>query len=234
MQGMGIVRGPARPPRSFGVLLRTFWLPAAVFAAALSLAPPLFAQVVPPTLITCSTQTDSGERLACYDREIARLRQLPATTSGATMAPPVVATSPTSQSPSSRATASTSAPPASAGTAAPASPVPPPGSFAPPDPKDPVAIDRFGLTPDMQHQRQEEGRAPKELAQITAKVTSVRYKARGELVVGLDNGQTWEQAEYDGDVSMNVGEAVTIKAGALTAYYLKPRVGRIVRVRRIH
>jgi hypothetical protein len=234
MQGMGLVRGPARPPRSLGVLLRTFWLPAAVFAAALSLAPPLFAQVVPPTLITCSTQTDSGERLACYDREIARLRQLPPTTSGATMAPPVVATSPTSASPSSRATASTSAPPASTGTTAPASPVPPPGSFAPPDPKDPVAIDRFGLTPDMQHQRQEEGRAPKELPQITAKVTSVRYKARGELVVGLDNGQTWEQAEYDGDVSMSVGETVTIKAGALTAYYMKPRVGRIVRVRRIH
>jgi hypothetical protein len=230
MQGMGIARGPARPPRSFGMLLRTFLLPAAVFAAALSLAPPLFAQAVPPTLITCSTQTDSGERLACYDREIARLVQLPATPSGATKASPAAASSPTSASPSSRTAVPTSGPAASAS----ASPVPPPGSFAPPDPNDPVAVDRFGLTPDMQHQRQEEGRAPKELSQITAKVTSVHYKIRGELVVGLDNGQTWEQAEYDGDVSMNVGETVTIKAGALTAYYMKPRVGRVVRMRRIH
>jgi hypothetical protein len=86
----------------------------------------------------------------------------------------------------------------------------------------------------LQHQRQEEGRAPKELPLITAKVTSVHYQVRGQLVVGLDNGQTWEQAEYDGDVSMDVGESVTIKAGALGAYYLRPRVGRIVRVRRIH
>jgi hypothetical protein len=212
------------------VLLRTFWLPTAVFAAALSLAPPLFAQAVPPSLIACSTQTDSGERLACYDREIARLRQLPATPSGAATAPPVAAT-PTSPAPSSRPTSTSLASP---GTTASASPVPAPGSFASPDPKDPVAVDRFGLTPDMQRQRQEEGRAPKELPQITAKVASVRYKVRGELVVGLDNGQTWEQAEYDGDVSMNVGETVTIKAGALTAYYMKPRVGRIVRVRRVH
>jgi hypothetical protein len=232
MPGMGTVRGPARPPRSFGVLLRTFWLPAAVFAAALSLAPPLFAQVVPPSLITCSAQTDSGERLACYDREIARLSQLAATPtpSGAATAPSAAATA-TSPAPSSRPT---SAPPASAGTAASGSPVPPPGSFAPPDPHDPVAIDRFGLTPELQHQRQEEGRAPKELPLITAKVTSVHYQVRGQLVVRLDNGQTWEQAEYDGDVSMDVGETVTIKAGALGAYYLRPRVGRIVRVRRIH
>ena len=230
MRGMRIVRGPARPPRSFGVLLRTFWLPAAVFAAALALAPPLFAQAVPPSLITCSTQTDSGERLACYDREIARLRQLPGTPSGVATAPSVAATQ-ASAAPSSWPT---SAPPASAGTTASGSPVPPPNSFAPPDPHDPVAVDRFGLTPELQHQRQEEGRAPKELPLITAKVTSVHYMARGELVVGLDNGQTWEQAEYDGDVSMDVGETVTIKAGALGAYYLRPHAGRIVRVRRIH
>jgi hypothetical protein len=175
-------------------------------------------------------QTDSGERLACFDREMARLRQLPATPSGAATTPSAAATA-TSPAPSSWPT---SAPPASAGTAASGSPVPPPGAFAPPDPHDPVAVDRFGLTPDMQRQRQEEGRAPKELPQITTKVTSVRYKTRGELVVGLDNGQTWEQAEYDGDVSMDVGETVTIKAGALGAYYMRPRVGRIVRVRRIH
>jgi hypothetical protein len=233
MRGTGIVRGPVRPPRVLSALLRTFLLPAAFFAGALSLAPPIFAQAVPPSLITCSTQTDSGERLACYDREIARLRQLPATTSGAAMAPPVAATSPTSPSPSSRTTPPTPAPPAAV-TSASATPVPPPGSFAPPDPNDPVAIDRFGLTPDLQHQRQEEGRAPKELPQIAAKVTSVRYKVRGEIVVGLDNGQTWEQAEYDGDVSMDVGDTVTIKAGALSAYYMRPRVGRIVRVRRTH
>jgi hypothetical protein len=203
MRGMLRVSGPACPQRVLGVrlprLLPALLLLAAFFAACLSASSSALAQAVPPTLITCSTQTDSGERLACYDREIARLRQLPAVTS----APPVAI-------------------------------APPPNSYAPPDPNNPVDIDRFGLTPDMQHQRQEEGRAPKELSQITAHVTSVRYLPRGEIVVGLDNNQTWQQAEYDGDVSMNVGDPVTIKAGALGAYYMRPRVGRVVRMRRIH
>ena len=208
MRGMVRVCGPAWLPRVLGV-------GCAFFAACLSASSPALAQAIPPTLITCSTQTDSGERLACYDREIARLRQLPATTSSGAR--------PSSATPT--APAVTSAPPVAI--------APPPNSYAPPDPNNPVDIDRFGLTPDMQHQRQEEGRAPKELSQITAHVTSIRYLPHGEIVVGLDNNQTWQQAEYDGDVSMNVGDPVTIKAGALTAYYMKPRVGRIVRVRRL-
>jgi hypothetical protein len=85
----------------------------------------------------------------------------------------------------------------------------------------------------MRHKRQVEGKAPTPLQQISAHITSVRYLPRGEIVVGLDNGQTWQQAEYDGDVTLDVGEAVTIKAGALTAYYLKPHAGRIIRVRRL-
>jgi hypothetical protein len=214
MRGMLRVCGPECPPRVLGVrlprLLRALSLSGAFFAAYLSASSPALAQAVPPTLITCSTQTDSGERLACYDREIARLRQLPVTAT---------------PSPNSAAHAVASAPVVAI--------APPPNSYAPPDPKNPVDIDRFGLTPDMQHQRQEEGRAPKELAQITAHVTSVRYLPRGEIVVGLDNNQTWQQAEADGDVSMNVGDPVTVKAGALGAYYMKPRVGRIVRVKRL-
>jgi hypothetical protein len=209
-------------------LLEALSLLGAVFAACLLAYSPAFAQAVPPTLIACSTQTDSAERLACYDREIARLRQLPAASSGARpssampTAPAAVTATP---SPNSAAPAVRSAPTVAI--------APPPNSYAPPDPNNPVDIDRFGLTPDMQHQRQEEGRAPKELAQITAHVTSVRYLPRGEIVVGLDNNQTWQQAEADGDVSMNVGDPVTIKAGALGAYYMKPRAGRVVRVRRL-
>jgi hypothetical protein len=195
----------------------------AFFAMCLSASLPALAQVVPPSLITCSTQSDSGERLACYDREIARLRQLPATPSSGAR--------PSSATPTAPA-AMTATPSPNSGAPV-VSVAPPPNSYAPPDPNNPVDIDRFGLTPDMQHQRQEEGRAPKELSQVTAHVISVRYLPRGELIVGLDNNQTWQQAEYDGDVSMNVGDPVTIKAGALGAYYMKPRAGRIVRVKRI-
>ena len=219
MRGMLRVCGPSRRVFSGCHLL-----------PSLCASLPALAQVVPPSLITCSTQSDSGERLACYDREIARLRQLPATTSSGAR--------PSSVTPSAPAALAATPSPNSAAPAVASAPVvavaPPPHSYAPPDPNNPVDIDRFGLTPDMQHQRQEEGRAPKELSQITAHVTSVRYLPRGEIVVGLDNNQTWQQAEADGDVSMNVGDPVIIKAGALGAYYMKPRAGRVVRVRRLH
>jgi hypothetical protein len=223
-----------RPPN---VLLP---LALAALAWCILAVPPVLAQTLPPTLDACSTQADDAKRLACYDHEIARLHQLQHGTNSATGAPSsTTAPQPAMPAASSAAVATTPTSPAAPSSQAPTSPtitaaIPPAGTYAPPDPKDPAAVDRFGLTPDMQHQRELEGRAPSQLAQITAKVISVHYKPRGELIVGLDNGQTWEQAEYDGDVAMNVGETVTIKSGALSAYYLKPHAGRIVRVRRLH
>lgn len=212
----------------------------ALFGAALSCVlaiPPVFAQALPPSLDACSAQTDDRKRLACYDREIARLRQLQHGVSSPVAPGPGPATAAVQAAPppaSAPATTGAPAAPVPPPLSATASSVPPPGRFAPPDPKDPAAVDRFGLTPDMQHQRELEGRAPSQLPQIAAQVTSVHYKPRGELIVALDNGQTWEQAEYDGDVPMNVGDKVTIKAGALGAFYLKPHSGRLVRVRRVH
>jgi hypothetical protein len=196
----------------------------------LGLVPAAFAQTIPPTLDACATESDSGKRLACFDREIARLHQLQR----------VGVATPGSQGPGAPHGASAGAAPSSpAGSAnTPVAGVPIPaaprnGAATAPDPNDTTAVDRFGLTPEMQHQREAAGKAPAPLQQIAAHVASVRYLPRGEIVVGLDNGQTWQQAEYDGDVTMDVGEPVTIKAGALTAYYLKPRAGRIIRVRRL-
>ena len=175
-----------------------------------------FAQTIPPALDACSTQSDAGKRLACFDREIARLHQLQhdarAGAAAAQGAP----------SGDTAAAGSAGAPPASA-----------PARAGSNTTGEQSALDNFGLTPELQHQRQVEANAPAPLREISAHVASVRYLPRGEIVVGLDNGQTWRQAEYDGDVSMAVGEPITIKAGALSAYYMKPRAGRIIRVRRL-
>ncbi len=214
------------------------------------------ATVVPASLDACSKESDGGKRLACYDREIAHLHQLAggatrstsalasgqaAAAGGAGQMSPTSAAAggqtshalPTSAAPVQPSPALAAASVPNTPSSHPASVVPPPGTFAPPDPNNPADIDRFGLNPELVHERQEERRAPKELAQITARVSSVRYKARGEFVVGLDNGQTWEQADHDGDVEMGVGDTVTIKAGILSAYYMRPRAGRIVHVKRI-
>jgi hypothetical protein len=226
--------------RALGLSGRSLWNGCGLLVGALVCAV-AFAQVVPPSLDVCANETDSGKRLACFDREIVRLHQLErgqrsgaatdgaqtsrsgasAGTSGLGAAGVPQRTGPSTQTgPNSSSMSSTpSAPPAD--------------SAAPPDAHDPAAIDRFGVTPDMQRERQIQGKAPTPLKEISAHIASVHYLPRGEIVVGLDNGQTWQQAEYDGDVSLDIGEPVTIKAGALSAFYLKPHRGRIVRVRRL-
>jgi hypothetical protein len=58
----------------------------ALFSMAFAYAatvPQVFAQALPASVIACADETDAGNRLACYDREIARLRassQLPGPT----------------------------------------------------------------------------------------------------------------------------------------------------------
>jgi hypothetical protein len=192
--------------------------PSLVCAALLVFAPAAFAQTIPPTLDACSTESDSSKRLACFDREIARLHQLQrGASAGNTQGPGGPQAIGTAQAPSGGTNTS----------------FPAGGASVTAAPHDPNAVDSFGLTPEMQRQRQVEGKAPTPLRQISAHVASVHYLPHGEIVVSLDNGQTWQQAEYDGDVTMDIGEPVTIKAGALTAYYLKPRAGKIIRVRRL-
>jgi hypothetical protein len=49
------------------------------------------AQTVPPVLDACSAEPDGGKRLACYDREIARLHKLAPTPGAAAPAAPLAA-----------------------------------------------------------------------------------------------------------------------------------------------
>jgi hypothetical protein len=54
--------------------------------------------------------------------------------------------------------------------------------------------------------------APK---RISATVTGIEKRARGELVVTLDNGQVWAQKEVGAFFPIKVGDAVSILAGSL-------------------
>ncbi|HEY7638394.1 MAG TPA: hypothetical protein VH814_01620 [Steroidobacteraceae bacterium] len=59
--------------------------------------------------------------------------------------------------------------------------------------------------------------APK---RIEAKVTAIEKRARGELVVTLDNGQVWAQKEVGAYFPLKVGDPATILAGSLGSYRL--------------
>jgi hypothetical protein len=59
--------------------------------------------------------------------------------------------------------------------------------------------------------------APK---RISATVTGIEKRARGELVVTLDNGQVWAQKEIGAFFPLKVGDPVAILAGTLGSFRL--------------
>ncbi|MDB6092143.1 MAG: hypothetical protein JWN85_4927 [Gammaproteobacteria bacterium] len=186
--------------------------------ACCAMIPLASAEPLPASLAGCAAETDAGLRLACYDREVPRLaRPESKTDAKAINGAPVMA-------PAGR--------PAPGGPAAdrPASDTPAAGT--PPETSGQAAEDSFGLTGELRHKRQLEANAPPDLSRLTARVAAFSYKPRGEIVIRLDNGQVWEQAEADGDVTVKAGDAVTIKAGALGSFWLNTHASPLVRVKR--
>ena len=162
---------------------------------------------------------DDAARLACYDvrnpphKSVARAQNGPGARA-ATSSAPATSTQP----------APSSAP--SAAVAAPGSPTPSSAAPAPPRPTTPD--ENFGLA---------EQRAAKAIAaeptELTARVNSVSARLSGELLLKLDNGQSWIQAQRKAGVHIKAGERVTISRGALGAYLLSSDSGATMRVRRL-
>jgi hypothetical protein len=68
---------------------------------------------------------------------------------------------------------------------------------------------------------------------ITAKVTTVRELSSGELVIELDNGQSWRTRPEDSNLRLKVGDAVTISRGAFGSFRLATPGKRFARVNRV-
>jgi hypothetical protein len=104
---------PELPLERTSARARRMPLSALCALALAGLAAPVSAQNVPPALRACAAESNSGRRLACYDREMARL------TTPSRSTPPL-STPPASPAPAPRAVASTPAAPQSASRATPA------------------------------------------------------------------------------------------------------------------
>lgn len=69
--------------------------------------------------------------------------------------------------------------------------------------------------------------------QVEAVVASIGYRGTGEMIVTLDNGQVWVQAESVTNARLRAGDTVTVRKAALGSYQLLTP-GRIaMRVRRV-
>jgi len=91
----------------------------------------------------------------------------------------------------------------------------------------------FGMTGELK--RKEQGPAaaePAKLEKLTARIASLSYKARGEAILTLDDGQVWEEAENKTHVPFHVNDEVTINRGVLGAFYLSSAEVRGLRVKR--
>jgi hypothetical protein len=71
------------------------------------------------------------------------------------------------------------------------------------------------------------------LKEITAVVTAVSSRGRGELVITLDNGQVWAQNEAVAYFPLSVGDTVKIHSAAIGSYTLATPAKRTTKVTRV-
>lgn len=180
------------------------WLLAGLCACASALA----AEALPPSLRACMSESDATQRLACFDRESARLTQESA---------PIAR----------RADPPASAPPAAAPAAATAAPAAATQS----------AQDKFGYRGNLARAELDKKSAEErqEFEQMTAKVSELGTLPRGELLLTLDNGQVWQQKSGDRAMRIKVGDDVTIHRASLGSFLLTSQAAngsmRVTRVK---
>jgi hypothetical protein len=188
-----------------------------VALAGLLCAAPCLAVTPLTPLLACRALTDGAARLACFDRESAKLvpagSLVPPSTSGTgAAATPLASAAVQTRTPVS--------PPAASITSSPA-----PLS----NPKD-----NFGL-PDATVAKKEvaAGMRPADLANIEAHLKAFSVSSSGQTTFTLDNGQVWRQLLSEGDLFAKPGDGVTISRGFLNSYWLKLKSGRGCKVTRI-
>lgn len=93
----------------------------------------------------------------------------------------------------------------------------------------PVAeVDAFGMNEKIDKDK------PAEPDSITAVVTRIEEKTRGERVIHLDIGQAWEEQGASRNVLLEVGDKVVIEKGMFGSYKLSPAgSNRLIRVTRV-
>jgi hypothetical protein len=183
------------------------------------------AATAPAWAAECAKLDDDAARLACYD-----VRNPPHKSAARNQNATAPAVAATARTPAPGLT--TASGPASARTAAaapaPASPAAAALTSAPP------AVPAPSATPDANFGLAERpAPAAAKPANLVAMVDSVSERAGGELLLKLDNGQSWVQAQRKAGARIKAGEHVTIARGAFGGYLLSSDSGATMRVRRL-
>jgi hypothetical protein len=156
-------------------------------------------------ILACRTLADPPARLACFDRESAKLVPASAATTPPAPAAPAV--------------------PAESAVQAAAAPAAIPASNA---------KENFGLSEGAVAKKEvDAGARPKEISSIDAHIVAVSVAGVGLATFTLDNGQVWRQLSPEGDLLAKPGEPVTVSRGVFRSYWLQTKSGRGCKVTRI-
>ncbi|HEY6921850.1 MAG TPA: hypothetical protein VI653_00155 [Steroidobacteraceae bacterium] len=121
-------------------------------------------------------------------------------------------------------------------------PARPPSAATPPIAGEPVASATvspedaaadFGMNGELKRKEGSATPQPAKLSKLTARVASVSNRPTGEGIYTLEGGQVWVEAESASHLPLRPGEQVTIKRGALGAFYLSSARVRGLRVKRV-
>lgn len=223
---------PKQPAaRVAGQLRRMTWSVVCVLPLC-SVPAAALAQNVPAGLRACAAETESARRLACYDKEMARLTQPPAAPgqpaspgaappkpdlAGTATGAPAAATPPPMPEPASTPAAVSTA---AAAPVTPAAPAPAPARAATPAPPSPAAAPTQTAAAPAPH-RSWVGKilGGNSSPPVTAQIASME-RSPNAMVLHLDNGQVWQQiGRASGDLTLEVGDSVTIEKH-LGSYWL--------------
>jgi hypothetical protein len=161
-------------------------------------------------MMRCAAIAARDARLDCYDALAHQLLNKAAAPAAAQIPAPPLAPTRTPVPASARAPASADSPPATQAQAA---------AVVAGDPKN------FGLTAAQQHT------ADVGLHLITANISILSSNQKGEMLVVLDNGQTWSVTDNDGWLA--TGQAVRIKKAAMGSYLMLIPSNHSYHVRRL-
>ena len=175
------------------------------------------AQAVPSTVHACEAITSDQQRLACFDRELAKLegaQSNPVTATASEHNSNLQASAAAAALPGKAATATNTTHPA-------AKPFPPEQTFGLSGDQIRTLEARQGGTP-----------PPVKLKKLTAQIASVSHNSEGRWVIKLDNGQVWRQTETR-SFEASPGQAVKISTGAMGTYWLETGPHNWTRVERV-
>ncbi len=158
-----------------------------------------WAESLPASVRACAAEQEPSQRLACYDREVARFQEMarPNTSSGARK----VESGP-SQELKSAPPEPQSAAQVTPNRAAPSNPpVGEPPAARTPSSAPPPTANQLNPTPT---------NSEKASGHLSGRVVSID-RTPNEMVLHLDNGQVWEELQStSGDLSLQVGDSVKI------------------------